>query len=155
MSGSNNSIQTSSKFLINDVSLSGLQGEINCIYQIISTRISYIIYTLFISSAGSEAMFGDLGHFSFVSCRLLAYMGQAAYLLMNPTSYSLILFQSLLAHVSDCHTCCYEPMIASQAMLSATFSCINQYDFRVLSWVQNNSHTSTKFMGQIYVSVDN
>ncbi|KAF3779889.1 hypothetical protein EJ110_NYTH40323 [Nymphaea thermarum] len=55
---------------------------------------------------GAEAMFADLGHFSVASiqiaftfvvfpCLLLAYMGQAAYLIENPTSVGRIFYDSV------------------------------------------------------------
>ncbi|XP_027345066.1 putative potassium transporter 12 isoform X2 [Abrus precatorius] len=55
---------------------------------------------------GAEAMFADLGHFSVPAiqiaftcvvfpCLLLAYMGQAAFLMKNPASYSSIFYKSV------------------------------------------------------------
>ncbi|PNX78835.1 potassium transporter 12-like protein, partial [Trifolium pratense] len=115
---------------------------------------------------GSEAMFADLGHFSVRAiqiaftcmvfpCLLLAYMGQAAYLLKNPTSYSNIFYDSvpgsLFWPVFVIAT--LAAMIASQAMISATFSCIKQYMALGCFPRLKIIHTSTKFIGQIYIPV--
>ncbi|XP_057948906.1 putative potassium transporter 12 [Malania oleifera] len=113
---------------------------------------------------GAEAMFADLGHFSVPSiqiafsfvvfpCLLLAYLGQAAYLMRYPKSAERIFYDSVpdglfwpvfvIATVAA--------MIASQAMISATFSCIKQSMalgcFPRLKIV----HTSRRLMGQIYI----
>lgn len=117
---------------------------------------------------GAEAMFADLGHFSVPSiqiafsfvvfpCLLLAYMGQAAYLLKHPDSASRIFYDSipdgLFWPVFVVAT--IAAVIASQAMISASFSCIKQSMalgcFPRLKIV----HTSRKFMGQIYIPVIN
>ncbi|KAL4185503.1 hypothetical protein AMTRI_Chr10g231000 [Amborella trichopoda] len=117
---------------------------------------------------GAEAMFADLGHFTVLSiqiaftcvvfpCLLLAYMGQAAYLIKHPLSAERIFYDCVpdgffwpvfvIATLAA--------MIASQAMISATFSCIKQSMalgcFPRLKIV----HTSKKFMGQIYIPVIN
>ncbi|KAJ7953643.1 Potassium transporter family protein [Quillaja saponaria] len=117
---------------------------------------------------GAEAMFADLGHFSvqaiqiaFTSvvfpCLLLAYMGQAAYLMKYPNSAARIFYDSvpdsLFWPVFVVAT--LAAMIASQAMISATFSCVKQSMalgcFPRLKIV----HTSRKLMGQIYIPVVN
>ncbi|XP_054823575.1 putative potassium transporter 12 [Prosopis cineraria] len=117
---------------------------------------------------GAEAMFADLGHFSVKSiqiafsfvvfpCLLLAYMGQAAYLIKHPYSHSRIFYESvpesLFWPVFVIAT--LAAMIASQAMISATFSCVKQSMalgcFPRLKIV----HTSRRFMGQIYIPIIN
>ncbi|KAF6169375.1 hypothetical protein GIB67_016545 [Kingdonia uniflora] len=117
---------------------------------------------------GAEAMFADLGHFSVLSiqiaftcvvfpCLLLAYMGQAAYLMKYPSSASRVFYDSvpdgLFWPVFVIAT--LAAMIASQAMISATFSCIKQSMalgcFPRLKIV----HTSKELMGQIYIPVIN
>ncbi|XP_061975033.1 putative potassium transporter 12 isoform X3 [Populus nigra] len=117
---------------------------------------------------GAEAMFADLGHFSVQSiqiaftcvvfpCLLLAYMGQASYLMKYPDSASRIFYDSvpgsLFWPVFVIAT--LAAMIASQAMISATFSCVKQAMalgcFPRLKIV----HTSRKLMGQIYIPVIN
>lgn len=117
---------------------------------------------------GAEAMFADLGHFSVPSiqiaftfvvfpCLLLAYMGQGAYLMKHPDSANRIFYDSVpdgffwpifvIATVAA--------VIASQAMISASFSCVKQSMslgcFPRLKIV----HTSRRLMGQIYIPVIN
>lgn len=117
---------------------------------------------------GAEAMFADLGHFSVPSiqiaftfvvfpCLLLAYMGQGAYLMNYPNSANRIFYDSVpdglfwpvfvIATVAA--------VIASQAMISASFSCVKQSMslgcFPRLKIV----HTSRRLMGQIYIPVIN
>ncbi|KAK9707358.1 hypothetical protein RND81_07G192100 [Saponaria officinalis] len=117
---------------------------------------------------GAEAMFADLGHFSVRSiqiaftsvvfpCLLLAYMGQGAYLMKYPTSSGRIFY----ACVPDGFfwpifvIATLAAVIASQAMISATFSVIKQSMalgcFPRLKIV----HTSKRLMGQIYIPVIN
>ncbi|KAM0961863.1 hypothetical protein ACFX13_021496 [Malus domestica] len=117
---------------------------------------------------GAEAMFADLGHFSvraiqvafsFVvfPCLLLAYMGQAAYLMKHTDSSARIFYDSvpdsLFWPVFVVAT--LAAMIASQAMISATFSCVKQSMalgcFPRLKIV----HTSKRRMGQIYIPIIN
>ncbi|PON98911.1 Potassium transporter [Trema orientale] len=117
---------------------------------------------------GAEAMFADLGHFSLRAiqiafsfvvfpCLLLAYMGQAAYLMKFPQSTERIFYdsvpESLFWPVLVIAT--LAAMIASQAMISATFSCVKQAMalgcFPRLKIV----HTSRRLMGQIYIPVMN
>ncbi|KAD7478882.1 hypothetical protein E3N88_02018 [Mikania micrantha] len=117
---------------------------------------------------GAEAMFADLGHFSVPSiqiafsfvvfpCLLLAYMGQAAYLMKYPDSASRIFYDSipdgLFWPVFVIATCA--AIIASQAMISASFSCIKQSMALGCFPRLKIIHTSRKFMGQIYIPVIN
>ncbi|KAE8713537.1 Potassium transporter 7 [Hibiscus syriacus] len=117
---------------------------------------------------GAEAMFADLGHFSvraiqiafsFVvfPCLLFAYMGQAAYLTKFPDSSGRVFYDSVpdslfwlvfvLATVAA--------TIASQAMISATFSCVKQAMALGCFPRLKIIHTSRKLMGQIYIPVIN
>ncbi|XVE92453.1 hypothetical protein REPUB_Repub01dG0098700 [Reevesia pubescens] len=117
---------------------------------------------------GAEAMFADLGHFSvraiqiaftFVvfPCLLLAYMGQAAYLMKYPDSSGRIFYdsvpESLFWPVFVVAT--IAAMIASQAMISATFSCVKQSMALGCFPRLKIIHTSRKLMGQIYIPVIN
>ncbi|MFS8018392.1 putative potassium transporter [Helianthus anomalus] len=117
---------------------------------------------------GAEAMFADLGHFSVPSiqiafsfvvfpCLLLAYMGQAAYLTTHTDSASRIFYDSipdgLFWPVFVIAT--FAAIIASQAMISASFSCIKQSMALGCFPRLKIIHTSRKFMGQIYIPVIN
>ncbi|KAG6534808.1 hypothetical protein ZIOFF_008712 [Zingiber officinale] len=130
-------------------------------------------------SAGAEAMFADLGHFSVKSiqiaftslvlpCLLLAYMGQAAYLMKFPSSADRIFYDSVPGDHSFVVYVLLEilfwpvfviatlaAMIASQAMISATFSCIKQSMALGCFPRLKIIHTSKRFMGQIYIPVIN
>ncbi|KMT07285.1 hypothetical protein BVRB_6g149150 [Beta vulgaris subsp. vulgaris] len=117
---------------------------------------------------GAEAMFADLGHFSVRSiqiaftcvvfpCLVLAYMGQAAFLMRFPASSERIFYESvpegLFWPVFVIAT--LAAVIASQAMISATFSVTKQA--MALSCFPRLKiiHTSKKLMGQIYIPVIN
>lgn len=117
---------------------------------------------------GAEAMFADLGHFSvraiqiaftcFVfPCLLLAYLGQAAYLMKYPESAARIFYNSvpdsLFWPVFVVAT--LAAMIASQAMISATFSCVKQSMALGCFPRMKIIHTSKRMMGQIYIPVIN
>lgn len=117
---------------------------------------------------GAEAMFADLGHFSVPSiqiafsfvvfpCLLLAYLGQAAYLMKHPDSTSRIFYDSipdgLFWPVFVIATAA--AIIASQAMISASFSCIKQSMALGCFPRLKIIHTSRRFMGQIYIPVIN
>ncbi|KAK8647629.1 hypothetical protein V6N13_121359 [Hibiscus sabdariffa] len=117
---------------------------------------------------GAEAMFADLGHFSVRSiqiaftcivfpCLLFAYMGQAAYLMKFPYSSERIFYDSvpdsLFWPVFVVAT--IAAMIASQAMISATFSCVKQAMALGCFPRLKIIHTSRKLMGQIYIPVIN
>ncbi|KAG2634810.1 hypothetical protein PVAP13_2NG331412 [Panicum virgatum] len=114
------------------------------------------------------AMFADLGHFSVKSiqvaftavvfpCLLIAYMGQAAFLMKNPLAVERIFYDSvpgvLFWPVFVIAT--LAAMIASQAMISATFSCIKQAMALGCFPRIKIIHTSKKIMGQIYIPVMN
>ncbi|CAM8979993.1 unnamed protein product [Rhodiola kirilowii] len=117
---------------------------------------------------GAEAMFADLGHFSVLSiqiaftsvvfpCLFLAYMGQASYLMKFPGSAGRIFYDSvpdgLFWPVFVIAT--LAAMIASQAMISATFSCVKQSMALGCFPRLKIIHTSRKLMGQIYIPVIN
>ncbi|ONL97816.1 Potassium transporter 2 [Zea mays] len=116
---------------------------------------------------GSEAMFADLGHFSYSAIQLaftclvypaliLAYMGQAAYLSKHHDFYSSsqvgfyiavpdkirwpVLILAILASV-----------VGSQAIISGTFSIINQSLSLSCFPRVKVVHTSEKIHGQIYI----
>ncbi|KAG2702114.1 hypothetical protein I3760_06G075400 [Carya illinoinensis] len=117
---------------------------------------------------GAEAMFADLGHFSVRAiqiaftcvvfpCLLLAYMGQAAYLMKYPNSAERIFYDSvpdaLFWPVFVIAT--LAAMIASQAMISATFSCVKQSMALGCFPRLKIIHTSRRQMGRIYIPVMN
>ncbi|KAH9773380.1 putative potassium transporter 12 [Citrus sinensis] len=131
-------------------------------YDISVVRAFNPIYIyLFFKKNGKDAWsaLGGCIAFTFVvfPCLLLAYMGQAAYLMKYPDSANRIFYDSVpdslfwpvfvLAALAA--------MIASQAMISATFSCIKQAMALGCFPRLKIIHTSRKRMGQIYIPVIN
>ncbi|KAL5993947.1 hypothetical protein ACLOJK_038304 [Asimina triloba] len=97
---------------------------------------------------GTEAMLADLGHFSVrsiqistcsvaFSCLVLAYAGQSSYL-REHMNHILYIGQSSI--------------IASQAMISGTFSIIQQALTLGCFPLVKVVHTSAKYEGQVYIS---
>uniref|UniRef100_A0A1D1XR97 Potassium transporter n=1 Tax=Anthurium amnicola TaxID=1678845 RepID=A0A1D1XR97_9ARAE len=113
---------------------------------------------------GTEAMFADLGHFSVRSiqiaftglvypCLICAYVGQAAYLSRFPNHVDDAFYKSTPESV-------YWPMfavavlasiIASQAMISATFAIVKQSMALGCFPRVRVVHTSHKHEGQVYI----
>ncbi|ERN11474.1 hypothetical protein AMTRI_Chr03g43760 [Amborella trichopoda] len=112
---------------------------------------------------GAEAMFADLGHFNkrgiqiafsciVYPCLLLTYGGEAAYLIKNPQNLSTTFYSSVPSPV-------FWPMfvigtlaaiVASQALISASFSIIRQSMALGCFPRVNMFHTSSKHEGQVY-----
>ncbi|CAN0855072.1 Potassium transporter 11 [Linum grandiflorum] len=117
-----------------------------------------------LSITGTEALFADLAHFPVPAiqiaftvvvfpCLLLAYSGQAAYLVKNTDHVSDAFYRSIPESI-------YWPVflvataaaiVASQATISATFSIIKQAHAHGCFPRVKVVHTSKKFLGQIYV----
>ncbi|KAK1439378.1 hypothetical protein QVD17_05195 [Tagetes erecta] len=119
---------------------------------------------IMLSITGTEALFADLAHFPVSAiqlaftvvvfpCLLLAYCGQAAYLMNNKEHVYDAFYRSIPDGI-------YWPMfvvatlaaiVASQATISATFSIIKQANALGCFPRVKVVHTSKKFLGQIYV----
>ncbi|XVE73280.1 hypothetical protein DITRI_Ditri11bG0104900 [Diplodiscus trichospermus] len=113
---------------------------------------------------GTEALFADVGHFTVRSIQIsmctvtypaliLAYTGQASFLRKNETLVSDTFFKSIPGSL-------YWPMfvvavaaaiIASQAMISGTFSIIQQSLSLGCFPRVKIVHTSAKYEGQVYI----
>lgn len=113
---------------------------------------------------GAEAMFANLGHFSPLSikiaftggvypCLVLSYMGQAAFLTKNQHYIQQSFYKSLPESV-------YWPVVvvatlasivASQSVISATFSTVNQCKALGCFPHVKVVHTSKDIRGQIYI----
>eukprot|EP01018_Ginkgo_biloba_P015218 Gb_22633 [translate_table: standard] len=116
---------------------------------------------------GSEAMFADLGHFSQVAIKIaftsivypaliLAYMGQAAYLSRHhhiDTSYQIGFYVSVPEHVRwpVLGVAILASVVGSQAIITGTFSIINQTLALGCFPRVKVVHTSDKIHGQIYI----
>ncbi|KAL8511936.1 hypothetical protein ACS0TY_018411 [Phlomoides rotata] len=119
---------------------------------------------IMLSITGTEALFADLAHFPVSAiqlaftvvvfpCLLLAYTGQAAYLMENKEHVTDAFYRSIPERV-------YWPMfiiatlaaiVASQATISATFSIIKQALALGCFPRVKVVHTSKRFLGQIYI----
>lgn len=119
---------------------------------------------ILLSFTGVEALFADLGAFSLRAiqiswmcytypCLLLAYIGQAAFISIHPEAYSNpffnsappgMLYPSLIVAI-------LAAIVASQAMITATFQLTSQ--IMKLSYCPQVKvvHTSSVFHGQLYV----
>ncbi|XP_047316171.1 potassium transporter 2-like isoform X2 [Impatiens glandulifera] len=114
---------------------------------------------------GSEAMFADIGHFSYTAIQIaftflvypaliLAYMGQAAYLSKHHNSTHKIGFY---VSVPECvrwpvlAIAILASVVGSQAIISGTFSIINQSQSLGCFPRVKVIHTSDKIHGQIYI----
>ncbi|XP_056689359.1 potassium transporter 5 isoform X2 [Spinacia oleracea] len=113
---------------------------------------------------GTEALFADVGHFSVKSIQIsmssvaypalmLTYSGQASFLRLNQHEVSNAFYSAIPKAI-------YWPMfviavvaaiIASQAMISGTFSIIQQSLALGCFPRVKVVHTSTKFEGQVYI----
>nr|DAD38642.1 TPA_asm: hypothetical protein HUJ06_012964 [Nelumbo nucifera] len=116
---------------------------------------------------GSEAMFADLGHFTYTAIQIaftflvypaliLAYMGQAAYLSRHHhiyNSYQIGFYVS----VPECVRwpvlilAIFASVVGGQAIISGTFSIINQSQSLGCFPRVKVVHTSDKIHGQIYI----
>ncbi|KAF0923439.1 hypothetical protein E2562_006339 [Oryza meyeriana var. granulata] len=112
---------------------------------------------------GAEAMFADLGHFNKSSIQvafstavfpslILAYSGQAAYLIKNPGDLSTAFYSSIPGPL-------FWPMfvvatlaaiVASQSLISASYSIIRQSIALGCFPRTTVTHTSDKYEGQVY-----
>ncbi|KAM1212978.1 hypothetical protein PS2_004448 [Malus domestica] len=119
---------------------------------------------LMLTITGTEALFADLSHFSVPSiqlaftvvvfpCLLLAYCGQAAYLMKNPNNVFGAFYHSIPDSI-------YWPVfivatvaaiIASQTTITATFSLIKQAVALGCFPRVKIVHTSRKYRHQIYI----
>ncbi|OIW20033.1 hypothetical protein TanjilG_31951 [Lupinus angustifolius] len=114
---------------------------------------------------GSEAMFADLGHFSYMAIQIaftflvypaliLAYMGQAAYLSQHHNSNLQISFYVSVPESVKWPVliiAILASVVGSQAIISGTFSIINQSQSLGCFPRVKVVHTSDKIHGQVYI----
>lgn len=121
--------------------------------------------SLFLVVTGGEALYADLGHFGKTPIRfswflvalpglLLCYFGQGAHILLHPETSARPFFTLApdmclipLVILATCAT-----VIASQAVISASFSLTKQAILLGLSPRLTIMQTSSKKQGQIYIS---
>ncbi|KAK0748412.1 potassium transporter-domain-containing protein [Apiosordaria backusii] len=119
---------------------------------------------ILLSFTGVEALFADLGAFSLRAiqlswmcyaypCLLLAYIGQAAFISMHPEAFSNPFFNSVPPGMlyPSLVVAVLAAIVASQAMITATFQLTSQ--IMKLSYCPQVKvvHTSKVFHGQLYV----
>lgn len=117
---------------------------------------------------GVEALFADLGAFSMraiqlswlcwcLPCLLLAYVGQAAYISVHPEAYAYPVFNTAPPGclVFSMVIAVLAAIVASQAIITATFQLLSQ--IIKLSYFPTIQviHTSKKFHNQLYVPLVN
>ncbi|KAB2607108.1 potassium transporter 1-like [Pyrus ussuriensis x Pyrus communis] len=122
-----------------------------------------------LSITGVEAMFANLGHFSPLSIKMaftllvypslvLSYMGEAAFLSKHHKDIQEVSIKPY--QVITCHKAVFWPVfivatfasvVGSQAVISATFSVINQCCALKCFPRVKIVHTSSKIYGQIYI----
>ncbi|KAL3521604.1 hypothetical protein ACH5RR_019753 [Cinchona calisaya] len=123
----------------------------------------FLLGDVFLSITGAEAMFADLGHFnkraiqwafSFIvyPALIITYAGETAYLIKYPENITNAYYSSLPRPV-------YWPMfvistlaaiVASQSMISASFSIVKQSLALGCFPRVNMRHTSSEHEGQVY-----
>ncbi|KAK4173880.1 potassium transporter-domain-containing protein [Triangularia setosa] len=119
---------------------------------------------ILLSFTGVEALFADLGAFSLRAiqlswmfytypCLLLAYIGQAAFISVHPEAYTNPFFNSVPPGMlyPSLVVAVLAAIVASQAMITATFQLTSQ--IMKLSYCPQVKvvHTSRVFHGQLYV----
>ncbi|XP_042502162.1 potassium transporter 5-like [Macadamia integrifolia] len=113
---------------------------------------------------GTEAMFADLGHFSVPAIQisftgvvypalLLAYSGQASYLTKYPGNVTTSFYSSIPTPLfwPQFVISVLAAIIASQAMISASFAIISQSQSLGCFPRIKVVHTSKKYEGQVYI----
>ena len=122
-----------------------------------------VLGAVFLVVTGGEALYADMGHFGKQPIRvawfvlvlpslILNYLGQGAHLLLEPTAsqpfFTLAPQWALIPLVSLATAAA---IIASQALISASFSVTRQAIQLGLAPRLDIEHTSSKEMGQIYI----
>ncbi|KAK9236340.1 potassium transporter [Lipomyces kononenkoae] len=125
-----------------------------------------------LSMTGVEAMFADVGHFGRLPIQLslsgivypslmLAYLGQAAYLVLNPSSISNVFYLSIPGGINTPQywilfvLATLATVIASQALILGVFSILRQMIHIDCFPAFHVRHTSSRVFGQVYIPVVN
>jgi KUP system potassium uptake protein len=129
----------------------------------------WILGAVFLCTTGAEAMYSDLGHCGKVNIRvgwsvvmvslMLSYFGQGAWLLEHQGEYlegkipffeimpyNLVIFGIILATMAT--------IIASQALISGTFTLVNEA-MKLKLWPSTRVRYPSQVKGQIYVPAIN
>jgi len=126
-----------------------------------------VLGAVFLVVTGGEALYADMGHFGRVPIRLawfalvlpaliLNYLGQGALLLLDPTvEHPFFLLAPSWALLPLVGLATAAAIIASQALISGSFSITRQAIQLGLAPRLQVEHTSAREMGQIYVPAIN
>lgn len=121
---------------------------------------------IFLCATGGEALYADMGHLGSRPIRqawsgvflalAINYLGQGAFMLAHPNAKS-VLFEMVLFHAHSLYVpflmlSIAATIIASQAMISGTFSVVYQGITTRIMPILDISYTSTKIKSQIYIS---
>ncbi|KAI4386332.1 hypothetical protein MLD38_004273 [Melastoma candidum] len=122
----------------------------------------------FLSITGVEAMFADLGHFSVRSIQisfvfivlpssLIAYCGQAAYLMKYPQDIGNAFYASIPGPLywPSFVVAIAASVVTSQAMITGSFAIISQSQSLGCFPRVKVVHTSSKYEGQVYIPLIN
>ncbi|KAH9747264.1 Potassium transporter 10 [Citrus sinensis] len=123
-----------------------------------------IVFVWFLLIGGTEALFADVCQFPVLSiqiafatvvypCLLLAYTGQAAYLMKNPDHVHDVFYRSIpdIIYWPVFVVATAAAVVASQATISATFSLIKQAVALGCFPRVKVMHTSKKYSSHIYI----
>lgn len=123
---------------------------------------------ILLAFTGVEALFADIGAFSrraiqiswlglAYPCLLLAYIGQAAYISVNPSAYSNPFFNSVPpgSFYFSLVIAILAAVVASQALITSTFQLLSQVMHGSYFPHITMIYTSTKFHGQVYIPMAN
>lgn len=125
-----------------------------------------ILGEIFLCATGGEALYADMGHLGakpirhgwmIAFCALsLNYLGQGAFLMTHPGAKTL-LFEMVFNHARSIYIpflllSIAATIIASQAMISGTFSIVYQGITTRIMPIFKVSYTSTELKSQIYIS---
>ncbi len=129
----------------------------------------WIMGAVFLCTTGAEAMYSDLGHCGksnirigwliVVTCLLLNYFGQAAWLISQQGTYlnDRIPFYSLVPEpllIFSIVIATAAAIIASQALISGTFTLVNEA-MKLKLWPSTRVRYPSKMKGQIYLPTIN
>jgi KUP system potassium uptake protein len=122
-----------------------------------------VLGAVFLVVTGGEALYADMGHFGrepirlawfalVLPCLVLNYLGQGALLLTNPNAHhTFFMLAPSWALIPLVVLATAAAIIASQALISGSFSITRQAVQLGLAPRLDVQHTSAKEMGQVYV----
>ncbi|KAI9653066.1 MAG: hypothetical protein M1821_007717 [Bathelium mastoideum] len=123
---------------------------------------------ILLAFTGVEALFADLGAFSrravqlswlcfAFPCLLFAYIGQAAYISVNPAAYANPFFNTVPPGMfyPSLVISILAAVVASQALITSTFQLLSQVMHSSYFPQIKMTYTSDKFHGQVYIGIAN